>query len=159
MHFFFLLSFTQRVENGDFNWIVPDKFLAFCGPHPKSKIENGRVPGCLKLQKCLCHFRHCSSEPHFHLISNATSCLTIFSIKIQFWTIYSVQKDISEFQDISVVPLILFWISSVFTCFCLAHMSTYVKITFVFTVCSANPLCSISPVAYQSSIKADWPDL
>ena len=32
----------QKVENGDFNWLVPNKFLAFCGPHPKSKIENGR---------------------------------------------------------------------------------------------------------------------
>ncbi|KGL76613.1 Dual specificity protein phosphatase CDC14A, partial [Tinamus guttatus] len=31
----------ERVENGDFNWIVPAKFLAFSGPHPKSKIENG----------------------------------------------------------------------------------------------------------------------
>jgi len=31
----------EKVENGDFNWIVPNKFLAFCGPHPKSKIENG----------------------------------------------------------------------------------------------------------------------
>ncbi|XP_025109161.1 dual specificity protein phosphatase CDC14AB-like isoform X3 [Pomacea canaliculata] len=31
----------EKVENGDFNWIVPGKFLAFCGPHPKSKIENG----------------------------------------------------------------------------------------------------------------------
>ncbi|XP_077980845.1 dual specificity protein phosphatase CDC14AB-like isoform X2 [Glandiceps talaboti] len=31
----------ERVENGDFNWIVPDKFLAFSGPHNKSKIENG----------------------------------------------------------------------------------------------------------------------
>ncbi|XP_013396592.1 dual specificity protein phosphatase CDC14A [Lingula anatina] len=31
----------QKVENGDFNWILPDKFLAFCGPHAKSKIENG----------------------------------------------------------------------------------------------------------------------
>jgi len=31
----------QKVENGDFNWIVPNKFLAFCGPHPKTKIENG----------------------------------------------------------------------------------------------------------------------
>ncbi|XP_062960438.1 dual specificity protein phosphatase CDC14A isoform X5 [Cynocephalus volans] len=35
------LSSIQRVENGDFNWIVPGKFLAFSGPHPKSKIENG----------------------------------------------------------------------------------------------------------------------
>ncbi|XP_030835966.1 dual specificity protein phosphatase CDC14AB isoform X2 [Strongylocentrotus purpuratus] len=31
----------ERVENGDFNWIVPNKYLAFSGPHPKSKIENG----------------------------------------------------------------------------------------------------------------------
>lgn len=31
----------QRVESGDLSWIVPNKFIAFCGPHPKSKIENG----------------------------------------------------------------------------------------------------------------------
>uniref|UniRef100_H2Z9U7 Uncharacterized protein n=1 Tax=Ciona savignyi TaxID=51511 RepID=H2Z9U7_CIOSA len=31
----------ERVENGDFNWILPEKFLAFSGPHPRSKIENG----------------------------------------------------------------------------------------------------------------------
>uniref|UniRef100_A0AAY5E9D4 Cell division cycle 14A n=1 Tax=Electrophorus electricus TaxID=8005 RepID=A0AAY5E9D4_ELEEL len=31
----------ERVENGDFNWIVPGKFLAFSGPHPKSKVDNG----------------------------------------------------------------------------------------------------------------------
>jgi len=31
----------ERVENGDFNWILPGRFLAFSGPHPKSKIENG----------------------------------------------------------------------------------------------------------------------
>ncbi|XP_075684948.1 dual specificity protein phosphatase CDC14B isoform X3 [Rhinoderma darwinii] len=31
----------ERAENGDFNWIVPEKFLAFSGPHQKSKIENG----------------------------------------------------------------------------------------------------------------------
>ncbi|XP_075364368.1 dual specificity protein phosphatase CDC14A isoform X4 [Mycteria americana] len=31
----------ERVENGDFNWIVPGKFLAFSGPHPKSRLENG----------------------------------------------------------------------------------------------------------------------
>ncbi|XP_035291805.1 dual specificity protein phosphatase CDC14B isoform X2 [Anguilla anguilla] len=31
----------ERAENGDFNWIIPVKFLAFSGPHPKSKIENG----------------------------------------------------------------------------------------------------------------------
>uniref|UniRef100_A0A023EYL0 Protein tyrosine phosphatase cdc14 n=1 Tax=Triatoma infestans TaxID=30076 RepID=A0A023EYL0_TRIIF len=31
----------ERVENGDLNWIVPQKFLAFCGPHAITKIENG----------------------------------------------------------------------------------------------------------------------
>jgi len=31
----------EKVENGDLNWIVPEKFLAFSGPHAKSKIENG----------------------------------------------------------------------------------------------------------------------
>ncbi|KAL3217357.1 hypothetical protein MRX96_032478 [Rhipicephalus microplus] len=34
-------EYYERVENGDLNWIVPNKFIAFCGPHPKSKIENG----------------------------------------------------------------------------------------------------------------------
>ncbi|CAF0923864.1 unnamed protein product [Adineta ricciae] len=31
----------EKVENGDLNWIVPRKILAFSGPHTKSKIENG----------------------------------------------------------------------------------------------------------------------
>jgi cell division cycle 14 len=29
------------VENGDFNWIIPGKILAFSGPHSRSRIENG----------------------------------------------------------------------------------------------------------------------
>ena len=29
------------MQNGDFNWLVPQKFLAFCGPHAQSKIDNG----------------------------------------------------------------------------------------------------------------------
>ena len=37
----FCVQFLQKVENGDFNWLLPGKYLAFCGPHPKSKIENG----------------------------------------------------------------------------------------------------------------------
>ncbi|XP_040911262.1 cell division cycle 14Aa [Toxotes jaculatrix] len=31
----------ERVENGDMNWIIPGKILAFSSPHPRSKIENG----------------------------------------------------------------------------------------------------------------------
>ncbi|XP_043256826.1 dual specificity protein phosphatase CDC14C isoform X1 [Colletes gigas] len=34
-------EYLERVENGDLNWIVPGKFIAFCGPCAKSKIENG----------------------------------------------------------------------------------------------------------------------
>lgn len=36
-------EYYEKVENGDFNWIVDDKFLAFCGPHSKSKVEKGAV--------------------------------------------------------------------------------------------------------------------
>ena len=28
----------EKVQNGDFNWLVPKKFLAFCGPHPHSRV-------------------------------------------------------------------------------------------------------------------------
>ncbi|KAK2843982.1 hypothetical protein Q5P01_010641 [Channa striata] len=31
----------ERVENGDMNWIVPGKILAFSSPHSRSKIEHG----------------------------------------------------------------------------------------------------------------------
>ncbi|KAG5444493.1 Dual specificity protein phosphatase cdc14a [Clonorchis sinensis] len=34
-------EYYEQVENGDLNWIVPGKFIAFCGPHAQSKIENG----------------------------------------------------------------------------------------------------------------------
>lgn len=38
----FVHDFLQKIENGDLCWVVPDKFLAFSGPHPKSKVENGK---------------------------------------------------------------------------------------------------------------------
>lgn len=34
-------EFYERVENGDFNWIVPTKFIAFCGPHESTMIDKG----------------------------------------------------------------------------------------------------------------------
>lgn len=34
-------EYYERVEYGDLNWIVPNKFIAFCGPHNRSKIDNG----------------------------------------------------------------------------------------------------------------------
>lgn len=34
-------EYYERVENGDFNWIIPEKILSFCGPHDQSYLENG----------------------------------------------------------------------------------------------------------------------
>lgn len=34
-------EYYELVEYGDLNWILPEKFLAFSGPHEKSKIKNG----------------------------------------------------------------------------------------------------------------------
>ncbi|XP_045481775.1 dual specificity protein phosphatase CDC14A-like isoform X1 [Harmonia axyridis] len=34
-------EYYEKVENGDLNWIVPNKFIAFCGPHQKAKFNNG----------------------------------------------------------------------------------------------------------------------
>uniref|UniRef100_A0A3B5RF16 protein-tyrosine-phosphatase n=1 Tax=Xiphophorus maculatus TaxID=8083 RepID=A0A3B5RF16_XIPMA len=31
----------QRVENGDMNWIIPGKILAFSSPHARNRVENG----------------------------------------------------------------------------------------------------------------------
>ncbi|GAB1298308.1 Dual-specificity protein phosphatase CDC14B [Apodemus speciosus] len=31
----------EKAENGDFNWIIPERFLAFCGPHSRSRLESG----------------------------------------------------------------------------------------------------------------------
>lgn len=34
-------EFFEKVENGDMNWIIPDKFLAFAGPCPTSTDADG----------------------------------------------------------------------------------------------------------------------
>nr|XP_039330961.1 dual specificity protein phosphatase CDC14B isoform X3 [Saimiri boliviensis boliviensis] len=31
----------KKAENGDLNWIIPDRFIAFCGPHSRSRLESG----------------------------------------------------------------------------------------------------------------------
>ncbi|XP_072452982.1 dual specificity protein phosphatase CDC14B isoform X9 [Notamacropus eugenii] len=31
----------EKAENGDLNWIIPGRFIAFCGPHPRSRLESG----------------------------------------------------------------------------------------------------------------------
>ncbi|XP_050357052.1 dual specificity protein phosphatase CDC14A-like [Nymphalis io] len=33
--------FYEKVENGDLNWIVPAKMLAFSGPHHRSRLDRG----------------------------------------------------------------------------------------------------------------------
>ncbi|XP_034935865.1 dual specificity protein phosphatase CDC14C-like [Chelonus insularis] len=34
-------EYYERVQNGDLNWIVPEKFIAFCGPQAELNNENG----------------------------------------------------------------------------------------------------------------------
>ncbi|XP_023559734.1 dual specificity protein phosphatase CDC14B isoform X1 [Octodon degus] len=36
----------EKAENGDLNWIIPDQFLAFCGPHSRSRLESGYHQHC-----------------------------------------------------------------------------------------------------------------
>uniref|UniRef100_A0A2K5JJQ3 Cell division cycle 14C n=1 Tax=Colobus angolensis palliatus TaxID=336983 RepID=A0A2K5JJQ3_COLAP len=31
----------EKPENGDLNWIIPDRFIAFCGPHSRTRLESG----------------------------------------------------------------------------------------------------------------------
>ncbi|XP_040844798.1 dual specificity protein phosphatase CDC14B isoform X3 [Ochotona curzoniae] len=31
----------EKAENGDLNWIIPGRFIAFCGPHARSRLESG----------------------------------------------------------------------------------------------------------------------
>nr|XP_023400444.1 dual specificity protein phosphatase CDC14B isoform X3 [Loxodonta africana] len=31
----------KKAENGDLNWIIPDRFIAFCGPHTRTRLESG----------------------------------------------------------------------------------------------------------------------
>lgn len=34
-------EFYERVENGDLNWTIPDKFVSFSGPSPTAKDADG----------------------------------------------------------------------------------------------------------------------
>mmetsp|Transcript_23141 Transcript_23141/g.60472 ORF Transcript_23141/g.60472 Transcript_23141/m.60472 type:complete len:426 (+) Transcript_23141:282-1559(+) len=34
-------EYYERVENGDLNWVLPGKFIAFAGPHNEHKWDNG----------------------------------------------------------------------------------------------------------------------
>ncbi|KAM7093888.1 dual specificity protein phosphatase CDC14B isoform 4-T5 [Molossus nigricans] len=34
-------EYYEKAENGDLNWIIPDRFIAFCGPHSRTRLESG----------------------------------------------------------------------------------------------------------------------
>ncbi|KAM3182986.1 hypothetical protein ACTXT7_011243 [Hymenolepis weldensis] len=34
-------EYNEKVENGDLSWIVPNKFIAFSGPHARTMMDNG----------------------------------------------------------------------------------------------------------------------
>lgn len=75
------LSPEQRVENGDLNWIAPHKFVAFSGPHPRSRMENGRVVDVLLLL-----------------------LLRILKIHILFWGSYWLQLHAQK-AEIKLIPV------------------------------------------------------
>ncbi|KAL0859544.1 hypothetical protein ABMA27_010688 [Loxostege sticticalis] len=54
--------FYEKVENGDLNWIVPGKMLAFSGPHHRSRIDRGY---------------HLHSPEHYHEYFRAHNVTTI----------------------------------------------------------------------------------
>jgi cell division cycle 14 len=37
-------EYYEKVENGDLNWIIPNKFIAFMGPIDKSVERRGNSP-------------------------------------------------------------------------------------------------------------------
>ncbi|KAF6123516.1 cell division cycle 14B [Phyllostomus discolor] len=34
-------EYYEKAENGDLNWIIPGRFIAFCGPHSRTRLESG----------------------------------------------------------------------------------------------------------------------
>ncbi|XP_049628196.1 dual specificity protein phosphatase CDC14B isoform X2 [Suncus etruscus] len=34
-------EYYEKAENGDLNWIIPDRLIAFCGPHSRTRFESG----------------------------------------------------------------------------------------------------------------------
>ncbi len=62
--------FYERVENGDMNWIVPSKFLAFSGPHASHHSDAGLrtlTPGLLSFAFIFSTYRHIPEDyiPYF----------------------------------------------------------------------------------------------
>ncbi|KAM4876567.1 dual specificity protein phosphatase CDC14B isoform 10-T12 [Thomomys bottae] len=57
-------EYYEKAENGDFNWIIPDRFLAFCGPHSRSKLENAGLGRTGTLISCyiMKHYRMTAAE-------------------------------------------------------------------------------------------------
>ena len=79
-------EYYERVENGDFNWIVPEKFLAFCGPHQKSKVLGNGYP---------CH----SPETYFdYFKSNNVS--TIIRLNAKVYNASSFESNGFEHKDL-----------------------------------------------------------
>ncbi|XP_006902258.1 PREDICTED: dual specificity protein phosphatase CDC14B [Elephantulus edwardii] len=34
-------EYYEKAEHGGLNWIIPDRFIAFCGPHTRTRLESG----------------------------------------------------------------------------------------------------------------------
>ncbi|KMQ92112.1 dual specificity protein phosphatase cdc14a [Lasius niger] len=68
----------ERVENGDLNWIVPGKFIAFCGPHARSKMEDAENANGAVAVHCKAGLGRtgsligCYIMKHYHLTAHET---------------------------------------------------------------------------------------
>nr|XP_023482854.1 dual specificity protein phosphatase CDC14B isoform X16 [Equus caballus] len=54
----------KKAENGDLNWIIPDRFLAFCGPHSRTRLESAGLGRTGTLIACyiMKHYRMTAAE-------------------------------------------------------------------------------------------------
>nr|XP_023482853.1 dual specificity protein phosphatase CDC14B isoform X15 [Equus caballus] len=54
----------EKAENGDLNWIIPDRFLAFCGPHSRTRLESAGLGRTGTLIACyiMKHYRMTAAE-------------------------------------------------------------------------------------------------
>lgn len=62
-----LVSSLQKAENGDFNWIIPERFLAFCGPHSRSRLESGMQNSGIQVASSFSFCNRLLSWPLRHL--------------------------------------------------------------------------------------------
>ncbi|KAF6123522.1 cell division cycle 14B [Phyllostomus discolor] len=57
-------EYYEKAENGDLNWIIPGRFIAFCGPHSRTRLESAGLGRTGTLIACyiMKHYRMTAAE-------------------------------------------------------------------------------------------------